>query len=229
MDLRWRHIVVFDGIGRAHDFGSFKTGNTAYNLDLHIFGQAHRQAIEIDFKGVIPFGLEKNLMPILVGKTHNFVLYRGAISRSYPLDASAVHGRAIQIVANNIVRFLHGHCEMTTELLLLNAVGMVGKGSGVGIAGLLFACVKVDAARIDARWGAGFEPSEFKAKLREAIRCFVGCLLTCATRAVGKIAHMNEALEEGACGQNYGFGSKNRFGFGNHALNTSVFDHEIFE
>ena len=168
-------------------------------------------------------------MPFFVGKAHNFVFYRGAIPRSHTLDAPAVHGRAIQIVANNIVRFGHGHCEMATELFLLDGVGVVGKGPGGCIAGLFLTRAKVDAACIDARWGAGFEPPEFKTELREAIGCFVGGLLTCSTRAVGEIAHMNEALEEGARGQNDGFGGKNRFGFGDHAFNASVFDYEVFE
>ena len=43
-------------------------------------------------------------MAVLIRKAHDFIFDRGTIARSNTIDMPAIHGRAVQISANNLVR-----------------------------------------------------------------------------------------------------------------------------
>ena len=45
-------------------------------------------------------------MALALGEAHYFIFYRGAITRAYAADFSAVQGRAPYVLADNIVRML---------------------------------------------------------------------------------------------------------------------------
>ena len=87
IELGRRGVIVFDCVRRAQDLSSFEAGQGAHDLRLQGFRQAHRQAVEIKFEGAPPLWLDENLVPLLVGKARDFVLYGGAVARANALDA----------------------------------------------------------------------------------------------------------------------------------------------
>ena len=47
--LRWRKIIVFDGITRTKHFTVLKSGNLLQGPVLHFFGQAAAKAVQVYF------------------------------------------------------------------------------------------------------------------------------------------------------------------------------------
>ncbi len=62
--------------------GILKTFNAAHQFHLDIKGKARRYAIRIQFVGIEPLGLYKDLMRIFIRKTHHLILDRGAVART---------------------------------------------------------------------------------------------------------------------------------------------------
>src|SRR3970282_2610589 len=74
-------IIVLDRIPRARQLRAFKSLDGSYQVPLHVERQAGGDAVRVYLVGVEPFGLDENLMPVLVGETHDLVIARGAVSR----------------------------------------------------------------------------------------------------------------------------------------------------
>ena len=67
------HEIVLDGIARTNHLGRFQSFHRLENLALDIDGQTRRHPIYIDFVSVDAFGLQDDLMMILVCKLDDFV------------------------------------------------------------------------------------------------------------------------------------------------------------
>ena len=74
------------------------------------------------------FWFQKNLMPRLVGKFYNFVLYRGAIPRSNSINDPCVEWRLMEIGTNDLVRLLCSVSNPTRDLFHMeHSIGIVIK------------------------------------------------------------------------------------------------------
>ena len=90
-----------------------------------------------------PFGLQEDLVPVLVGEAHDLVLDRRAIARPAALDLAGVHRRAVQVRADQVVHRRVGVGDVAIELRLRDALGGEAERPRIGVAGLrLAACVK---------------------------------------------------------------------------------------
>jgi hypothetical protein len=62
----------------------------AYQGHLHVLRQTGRNPIGVDFNSISPLWLKKDLVPLLIGKTLDFVLDRGAVARANAFDDTTV-------------------------------------------------------------------------------------------------------------------------------------------
>src|SRR5438093_12665488 len=74
--------VVLDGIARPQQHGIFESWQRVNEIGLHLAGQTRRESVDVNLAGVQAFRLEKDLMPFLVGESHDLVFERRAIQRS---------------------------------------------------------------------------------------------------------------------------------------------------
>ena len=95
--------VVLDGVAGAEHFGRFKAGDGADHLQLNVGGEAGVGALDVDLVGLEALGFEEEGVRVLVREADDLVLDRGAVAGAGGLDGTVVHGRAVQVVADEIV------------------------------------------------------------------------------------------------------------------------------
>ena len=135
--------VVLDGVAGAQHFGLFEAGDGVDDLPLHLHGQRGGHAVDVDLVGVEAFGLEEELVLGLVRELDDFVFDGGAVARADALDAAGVHGRAVDVFADEAERLRRGEGNVATDLGLDDLLCPEAEGSGIGVAGLLFERVPV--------------------------------------------------------------------------------------
>ena len=91
MQLGRRRIVVFNRIAPAEDLRTLKPGDVLEHRLLHVLGQARADAVPVIFERVPPFRLQKDLVALLVGETHDLVFNGRTIARPARLDLAGVH------------------------------------------------------------------------------------------------------------------------------------------
>ena len=79
VELRWRIVVVLDRISRAVHSNMVEPRNRSQNLELHRRGKRRRQAVHVQLRRVVSFGLEKKLMTLGGGKLYDLVFDRRAV------------------------------------------------------------------------------------------------------------------------------------------------------
>ena len=100
-----------------------RPGISAKHRVLHVARQAGRDAVDVDFERVAALGLQEQLMPRLVGEAHDLVFDRRAIARAARVDLAAVHRRAMQIRADQVVDRFVGVRDVAGQLLDVELVG----------------------------------------------------------------------------------------------------------
>src|SRR6185369_8354388 len=108
-----------------------------------------------------PFRLEEELMRGLIGKLDDLVFNRGAISRPDRLDLTAVHGRAMHILADNAVSLLGGPGDVTRHLTIVmrNPLSTKTEWRRVGITRLDLKLRPLDSSAIQSRWSSSLKPA----------------------------------------------------------------------
>ena len=66
--------VVLDGVTGPQKNRILEAGQRMNEIGLDVARQAHRQTVDVNLARVDTFGLEKNLVPLLIRKTHDLVL-----------------------------------------------------------------------------------------------------------------------------------------------------------
>ena len=156
--------VVFDGVAGAQHLGLIEAGNGVHDLPLHFHGQRSGHAVDVDLVGVEAFGLEEELVLRLVRELDDLVFDGRAVARADALDAAGVHGRAMDIFADEAQRLRRGEGDVATDLRLNDLLGAEAEGRGIGVAGLLFERLPVDGAAVEARRRSGLEAAGAKAE-----------------------------------------------------------------
>src|SRR5262249_38387442 len=101
--LRRLDEVVFDGVPRAQQRRVLETWKRVNQICLNVPRQRHREPVHVYLARVDALGLEKDVVPLLVGKTNHFVFERRAIARSDATYLTVEQRRARQIGADEIV------------------------------------------------------------------------------------------------------------------------------
>ena len=91
------------GPAGARNLGALEARDGSHERELHIERQRCRDPVRIKLVGGQAFGLEENLVRVLVGEAHHLVLDRGAVARADALDHAAEHRRPVQVVADELV------------------------------------------------------------------------------------------------------------------------------
>src|SRR5205814_9211634 len=122
-----------------------------HEIRLHVTRQAHREAIDVDLARVEAFGLKENLVPLLVGKSDDFVLERRTIARADAANLAVEQRRAIEVGAHQIANPIVCMEEIACNLGPLDAPSQERKWHGRIVAAFqaeLAACdvaIEVDA------------------------------------------------------------------------------------
>ena len=200
--------VVLDGVAGAQHLGLVEAGDGVDDLPLHLHGQRGGHAVDVDLVGVEAFGLEEELVLGLVGKLDDLVFDGRAIARADALDLAGIHGRAMDVLADDAERLRRGEGDVAADLRLDDLFGAEAEGRGIGVAGLLFEGVPADGAAVEAGRGAGLEAAGAQAEGAQRFAEEDGGGLAAAAGGIALFAAVDEAVEEGAGGDDGGAGEE---------------------
>ena len=178
-----------------------------------------------------------------VGKAVDLVFDARAIARAHAFDLAGEHGAAVKAAANDVVGRFGGVGDPTRHLARVHVgaaheaehrhrtCGHAPFGGQVSahhaVAGLFLAAAEVNAAPIQSRWRAGFQPAvgqlEFFEPRRQTHRWRV------AGTATGVVvhAHMDLAVQKRAGGQHHRARSEANTNLRHSAHHAITFDHQV--
>ena len=190
--------IVLDGIAGPPHRRAFEPRDRPQHRFLRLPRQRGRDAVRVDRVVVEPLGLEKDLVPLALGKAHDLVLDRRTIARADAGDLARIHRRAVEIGANDGMRRRGRHCDVADDLRRLDAVGHEREGRRRVVAGLHIEPGPVYRAAVEPRRRAGLEAPERKAVAGECLRQPERRLLADTARRDLLVADMDQAVEKGA-------------------------------
>ena len=161
--------VVLDGIAGAQHLGLVEAGDGVDDLPLHFHGQRRGHAVDVDLVRVEALGLEEELVLRLVRELDDLVFDGGAVARADAFDAAGVHGRAMDVLADEAQRLRRGEGDVAADLRLHDLLRAEAEGRGIGVAGLFFERVPADGAAVEARRRSRFEAASPKPKSTERL------------------------------------------------------------
>src|SRR5215469_9262477 len=103
-------------------------------------------------------------MARLIGEFNDFVFNGRAVARADTLDLSAVHRRAMHILADHVVSLRGGERDEAGHLPLRDGTRPKAEWRGIEIAGLHRQAIPIDGTSIQPWRRAGFEPAAAQAK-----------------------------------------------------------------
>ena len=109
-------VIVFDGIGRTHDFGLFQPLNRPHHLHLDFHGETVSQAAGIDFFRFQAFGFQNNLVSLPFRKLDDFIFKRGTVTGRNTFDDAAIQCRPFNVVTHDFMRRRVGVADMAGDL-----------------------------------------------------------------------------------------------------------------
>ena len=101
---------------------------------LPICRQRGGHAVDVGLVRVQALGLEEKLVLFVVGKLDDLVFDRGAITWPDRLDLAGIHGRAVDVLADDAVGLGGGIGDVAGRLRVLvgNAARTEAEGRGIG-------------------------------------------------------------------------------------------------
>ena len=149
-----------------------EAGNRVEKRDLDVHGHARRHALHVNFSGVQPLRLQKELVALLIGKAQDLRLDGRAVARPNALDNAVRHGGAVEIVAQDSMRFLVRVGEKAIDLRERGriVVGHEGKVRGGVVSPLEDTLGKIDGARVHARRRPRLKAHEADSRPKERVR-----------------------------------------------------------
>ena len=179
--------------------------------------------MDIDFLGLKPHGLHKELVAELVRKADDLGLKGGTVPGPDALDDAGVHGGPIQIFQHDALCLLRGPGEVAHGLVLRCFPGGVGEGHRQPVTLLELHHVKVHAAGVDPGRRSGFEPPQRQSQVVQGVRQTEAGVHAVGAGVLHAFAHDGAAGEVGAGGQNHGPDGKDRPGGEHHGADCAVF------
>ena len=162
--------VVFDGIAGTQHLGVFESGNRLQDRQLYLDRQRGAHPVHVDFVSVQPFGLEEELVHFLVGELDDLVFDRGAVARADRLDLTAVHRRAVDVLADDAMGLGRGPGDVAgyLRIVMRYPLGAEAEWSGIFVTWLEREARPVNGASVEARRSAGLEAAAAQAELLES-------------------------------------------------------------
>ena len=134
---------------------------------LHVGGQAGAQALDVHLLGGPALGLNKELVPVLVGEFHHLVLDGGAVAGARGVDATRVQGGPVQVVQDDPVGVQIRIGEPAPILDQMQFPVEEGEGGG-GLVPLLDRHLsKIQGVPLHPGRGAGLEAPQGDAESRQ--------------------------------------------------------------
>ena len=204
LELGGGQVVVINRVRRPQHHGLLQARQAAQQLQLDRLRQAGGEALHIDLWGVAPLRLKEDLVAVLVREAHDLVFDRGAVARAFAVDHTAVDGREVQVVANELMGFGGGAGDVAAHLFATHPGSWVKGEEAIGrIAGLLHQQIEGDAAAVHPGGGSGLKSVGLEAKLLQRFGEPFSGLFTSAAGSHRLMPHPNAAPKEGAGGEDH--------------------------
>ena len=163
--------IVFHGIGRAEDPYLLQPLDGVKGVDLCLERKRRGKTLQIVFKGIPAFRLEKELMRILVGKGAELVFDRRTVARADAMDLSREERRAVETCTKNLVDSFVRPDDVAALLrpALLDGgrYGKERKAFRRTVTFLHFQAGKIDRPDVDAGRRAGLHPADRQAGISQ--------------------------------------------------------------
>ena len=173
-------------------------------LYLNLFGERRRHSLQIHLLGVGSAGLDEELVPLLIGKTHYLILNRRAISRPYPLNSTLIKGRAVYIVENDLFGAVVCVTDVANHRIFGKIFRSVRKGNDSLVALLNFKTRKIYARFKHSGRSSRLESAKFYAEFYKGARQPLGGKKPVRTARIGSLSDKDFARKEGSRCENYG-------------------------
>ena len=226
-NLIGRKVIVLDGIARPQHVHALQAGNLPKGGHLHLLGKTRRKAVHIDLVGVPALRLQKDGMAVPLREALDLVFNGRAVARSPAFDPAREHGTAVEAGAQNGMHLGRRVGEPAAELAVRKPIRHVGKRERLRIARLLLQPAVVDRAAVDARRRSRLEPSALKAQPLQTGRQPGGRPLAHTAAAELALAHVNDAVQEGAVRQDHTRRIVRLAELRAHPLHATVFDEHL--
>ncbi len=113
--------IVFDRVPWPQQHRVFESRQRVHEIRLQFARQRHRKTVHINLPRVDAFGLEENLVPLLVREAHDLVLERRAVARTDAANLPVEEGRAIDVRPNEIAHAIVGVQQIAIDLWTVDA------------------------------------------------------------------------------------------------------------
>ena len=227
-ELQGQNVVVFHRVARPDDFHPLQTGNRAQISELARFGQARGKPVGIDFLRVQSGRLQKDLVPLLVGKLDDFILDGGAIPGPNTLDRAAIHGRKMEIVPDHLMGSGVGVGDKARDLRQLDAAIPKAELADRLVPFLLLQSLPIDGVLPQPGGRAGFQPAHFHGQPTQGFGQRLGRRFADSSRLVPLVSPVDQAVEEGAGGDDDGTAQKNIPIGATHTGHPGSFGQQLF-
>src|SRR3954468_10125030 len=153
------------------------------------------------------FGLEEELVRGLVGKLDDLIFDRRAIARSDRLNLAAVHGRAMNVFADDAVSFGGGPGDVARHLgvVVRHLLSTETEWRRISIARLNLKLGPVDAAAVEAGRSAGLQAASAQAEIFQSFAEQHRVRLTRTTGGVLLLTAMDQPVEKRSSRDDYDF------------------------
>ena len=135
----------------------------AVHLMLHILRKRGRHSSDIHLIRVKPLRLNENLMPVLIRKLYHLILNGRTVTRPGSLYDSRIDRRPVQIIADNLMRFLICVSQPAGHLVDLHILRICceRKRNDFFVSLLLFHLGKINRTFVNSCRGTGLEAEHF--------------------------------------------------------------------
>ncbi len=176
--------------------------------ELDVGGQRGGHAVDVDLVRVEALRFKEELVALLVGEADDLVFDGRAVARADGLDGAGVHGRAVDVVADELHRCRCGSGDVAADLAERRDLRRAERERrGVGVAGLFGEVCPVDGAAVETGRCAGFEAALAEAEMLEGFAEEDGRGFSRGAAGAGALfAAVDEAVEKGAGGDEDGAG-----------------------
>ena len=168
------------------------------HLNLNFLRQGGGEPLNVQLLRVQPHGLDKQLMPGLVGKAHHLRLDGRAVPGAHALNNAAVNGAAIQILPDDPVGLLVGVGEIAHRPVLRRLFCLEAERQGSGVTLLQLHFAEVHRPGVDPRRRPGLEPPQGQSQRQQSLRQRRGGVHTVGAALLDALADDGAPVEIGA-------------------------------
>ena len=173
-----REKIVLDGVRGPQHVNLLQTWKRPQQRQLQALGQPGAESLHVNLRARSPLGFEEDLVRFFIREANDFVLDGRAVSRSLGAHPTAVGGRLVQVISDELVRRGGGAREVARHLLPSDVRPWVEREPPlVLIPGLRLEPRVVYASAVHSRGRPCLEPVRLEPQVDEALgEALGGCL-----------------------------------------------------